>query len=60
MEYDDNNYLGLWSNYMRIRVLVDVRVPLQRREKKRMENGAWAIIEFKYEKLGTLASFVGT
>ena len=40
MEYDANNNLGLWRNYMRIRVLLDVRLPLKRRKKIRMEDGA--------------------
>ena len=45
VEYDDsNNQLGLWRTYMRILVLIDVRIPLQMRKKIRMENGAWAII----------------
>ena len=59
MEYDANNNLGSWRNYMRIRVLLDVRLPLKRRKKIRMEDGAWAYIEFKYERMGTFCSLCG-
>ena len=30
MDYDANNDLGIWREYMRIRVRIDVRLPLKR------------------------------
>ena len=44
---------------MLIRVLLDVKEHLKRRKKIRMENGAWAMISFKYERLGTLCFLCG-
>ena len=44
---------------MRIRVPIYVRIPLKMRKKVRMENGAWAIIEFKYERRGTFCILCG-
>ena len=46
LDYDDSNNLGVWRTYMRIRVLLDVRVPLKRKKKISMENGDWAIYSF--------------
>ena len=37
--------------YMHIQVMLDARGPLKRRKRIRMESGAWAIIQFKYERL---------
>ena len=44
---------------MRIRVLLDVWLPLKTRKKIRMEDGAWAYIEFKYERMGTFCFLCG-
>ena len=39
LECDESNDVGLWRLYMRIRVLVDVRVELKKRKKIRKKNG---------------------
>nr|DAD27557.1 TPA_asm: hypothetical protein HUJ06_029025 [Nelumbo nucifera] len=39
VEYDDNNNLGLWRNFMRTKVRVDVRNPLKRWKKIRRMGG---------------------
>lgn len=59
MEYDGTNNLGVWRNYMRIGVLLDVRVPLKRKKKIRMANGAWSMISFTYERLGSFYFLCG-
>ena len=59
MDYDDDNNFGLWRNYMRIRVFLDVRVPLKRKRKVRIVNGEWAMISFTYERLGTFCFLCG-
>lgn len=53
MEYNGKNNLGMWRNFMRIGALLDVRVLLKWKKKMRMANGAWAMISFKYERLGS-------
>ena len=32
VELDENNLIGIWRNYMRIRVSIDVRQPLKRKD----------------------------
>ena len=44
-----NNLMGVWRNYMRIRVSIDVRKPLKRRLRLKKEGGDWFCVDFKYE-----------
>lgn len=53
LEYDKNNNNMLWRRYMRIRVLVDVRIPLKRSRKVTLQGGDWNVVNFRYERLGT-------
>ncbi|KAH9679913.1 CCHC-type domain-containing protein [Citrus sinensis] len=48
---DENNLMGVWRNYMRIRVSMDVRKPLKRRMKLKKAGGDWIWVDFKYERL---------
>lgn len=59
VEADANNYGGIWRNFMRIRVAVDVRRPLKRRMKIKKQGGEWSWIQFKYERLPTFCFFCG-
>lgn len=52
MEYDSKNNVGVWREYMRIRVKVDVRVPLKKEKKIKKPGGEWKVVHFKYERLG--------
>lgn len=52
MEYDSKNNSGLWTNYMRIRVRLDVRQPLKQSKKVKKPAGEWRTVRFKYERLG--------
>ncbi|WJZ96536.1 hypothetical protein VitviT2T_015213 [Vitis vinifera] len=53
VDYDINNNAGLWRNFMRIKVLLDVRQPLKRWKKIQKPQGEWPLVHFKYERLST-------
>lgn len=59
LEYDPKNDQGLWRTYMRIKVRVDVRVPLEKEKKVRKLGGEWRIVKFKYERLGVFCFLCG-
>lgn len=55
---DPTNFLSIWQEYMRVRVEVDVRVPIKRKLLIRCpKENAW--VDFVYEKLIPFAIFVG-
>ena len=56
---DPNNFMGVWRNYMRIRVSIDVRKPLKQRLRLKNEGGEWFWVEFKYERLNTFCFICG-
>ncbi|CAI9777924.1 unnamed protein product [Fraxinus pennsylvanica] len=56
---DPNNFSGGWKAFLRIRVLMDVRLPLKRRMKLRKLGGEWIWVTFKYEKLPTFCFICG-
>lgn len=56
---DPNNFMGVWRNYMRLRVSIDVRKPLKRRLRLKKEGGEWFWVEFKYERLNTFCFICG-
>lgn len=59
MEYDKSNNANLWRKYMRLRVLIDVRVPLKKERKVKMQGGEWSTMSFKYERLGVFCFLCG-
>jgi 14-3-3 protein epsilon len=59
LEYDKNNNLSFWRQYMRIRVKIDVRMPLKKDAKVMDREGKWCTVKFKYEKLGTFCFVCG-
>ena len=59
VEADANNFGGVWRNFMRIKVSIDVRKPLKRRMKIKKQGGEWTWINFKYERLPTFCFFCG-
>ncbi|KAK6164114.1 hypothetical protein DH2020_000978 [Rehmannia glutinosa] len=59
VDSDQHNFMGVWQNYMRIRVAFDVRMPLKRRMKLKNSGGEWVWIHFKYEKLPTFCFYCG-
>jgi hypothetical protein len=59
MEYDKNNKTSFWREFMRIRVKVDVRLPLKKDAKVKDRAGRWCTVNFKYEKLGVFCFVCG-
>lgn len=59
MEYDKTNSTNLWRKYMRIRVMIDVRLPLKKKKKVKIQGGIWSTMVFKYERLGVFFFLYG-
>ncbi|KAH1055619.1 hypothetical protein J1N35_033684 [Gossypium stocksii] len=59
VDYDSKAILAGLQNFMRIRVLVDVRKPLKRRKKLLIAKSKECIVSFKYEKLTTFCFLCG-
>ncbi|KAM6548427.1 hypothetical protein CsatB_020103 [Cannabis sativa] len=56
---DLNNFQGVWREYLRVRVRLNVDVPLKRRMKFRKKGGDAFYANFKYEKLPTFCFICG-
>lgn len=54
-----NNYKGIWRDYMRIRVTIDVAKPLKRRINVRKSGNEWSWITFKCENVQTFCFICG-
>lgn len=54
-----NNYKGVWRDYMRIRVTIDVTKSLKRRLKLRKTGNEWSWVTFKYENVPTFCFICG-
>jgi hypothetical protein len=59
LEYDEKNDSLSWRKYMRIRVLVDIRMPLKKSKKIKKAGGDSVLVHFKYERLGTFCYVCG-
>ncbi|MCH82853.1 hypothetical protein A2U01_0003665, partial [Trifolium medium] len=59
VEYDKKNNSTFWREFMRIRVKIDVRLPLKKDTKVMNKEGKWCTVKFKYEKLGTFCFVCG-
>ncbi|KAJ8648294.1 hypothetical protein MRB53_001317 [Persea americana] len=59
LDSNENNLMGVWRNYMRVRVSIDVRKPLQRRMRIKKAGGEWIWIDFKYECLNIFCFICG-
>ncbi|XP_045807554.1 uncharacterized protein LOC123904150 [Trifolium pratense] len=59
LEYDEKNDSLSWRKYMRIRVLIDVRLPLKKSKKIKKPGEESKLIQFKYERLGTFCYVCG-
>lgn len=53
MASDPNNFIGVWKDYMHIRITIDVTLPIKKRIKIRRDDSNWFWVNFKYEKLNT-------
>lgn len=54
-----SNYKGVWREYMRIRVSINVNSPLKRRMKLKMNGNEWFWANFKYENVPTFCFICG-
>jgi hypothetical protein len=59
VEYDKNNNSSFWRQYMRLRVRIDVRLPLKKDAKVKDKEGKWCTVKIKYEKLGIFCFVCG-
>ncbi|KAM6586590.1 hypothetical protein CsatA_009195 [Cannabis sativa] len=46
---DPRNFVGIWRDYLRVRVTIDIEKPLKRRKKLIKPSGEWIWTTFKYE-----------
>lgn len=53
VESDTNNFVGVWREYLRVRVTISLDVPLKRRMKLRKNADTWCWVNFKYEGIPT-------
>ncbi|KAL8513663.1 hypothetical protein ACS0TY_012960 [Phlomoides rotata] len=59
LEYDASNRDVSWKPYMRIRVELDVDLPLKRWKRVKLANGVATQVDFKYEILHTFCFICG-
>lgn len=59
LDYDENNDSGLWHEYVRIRVRINVSKHLKKDRRVRKAGGDWLTVSFKYEKLGMFCFLCG-
>ncbi|XP_060966219.1 uncharacterized protein LOC133034821 [Cannabis sativa] len=56
---DAKNFIGVWRDYLRVRVTVDINKPLKRRMKLIKQDGSWLWTTFKYEHVPTFCFVCG-
>ncbi|XP_060961729.1 uncharacterized protein LOC133031950 [Cannabis sativa] len=59
VESDPKNYNGLWREYLRVRVTVNIDIPLKRLMKLKKTGGDWFYANFKYEFAPTFCFICG-
>ncbi|KAJ8754033.1 hypothetical protein K2173_001931 [Erythroxylum novogranatense] len=59
LESDSRNSSLIWRDFMRIRVLMDIRQPLKRKLFVKRPQGEKICLDFKYERLNTFCYFCG-
>lgn len=58
-ESDPNNFLGVWRDYLRVRVSIPLEKPLKRRMKLKRSKTQWCWANFKYEGIPTFCFICG-
>nr|GMD54424.1 putative receptor-like protein kinase At3g47110 [Ipomoea batatas] len=53
VQTDERNFDGSMCIFYRVRVAIDVAKPLKKQMKLKKDNGSWAFIDFRYERLPT-------
>lgn len=56
---DPKNFQGLWRNYVRIKVAINVNKPLKSQMRIKKAGGEWMWIKFKYERLPSFCFYCG-
>lgn len=56
---DEKNFDGSMRLYYRVRVAIDISKPLKKQMKMKRENGSWAFVDFRYERLPTFCFLCG-
>lgn len=59
LESDANNFVGVWREYLRIRVKFPINSPLKRRMKLKKTEESWCWVNFKYEAIPTFCFICG-
>lgn len=59
IEADANNFIGVWREYLRVRVSIPLDKPLKRRMKLRKLEENWSWVNFKYETVPTFCFIYG-
>lgn len=56
---DPNNFIGVWREFLRIRVSIPLDIPIKRRMKLRKSEKEWCWVNFKYEAIPMLCFICG-
>lgn len=49
VESDANNFIGVWRDYLRVRVSINLNQPLKRKMKLKRSAENWCCVQFQYE-----------
>ncbi|XP_074342621.1 uncharacterized protein LOC141680236 [Apium graveolens] len=56
---DTNNFIGVWREYLRVRVSIPIDIPIKRRMKLKKSEDNWCWVNFKYEAIPTFCFICG-
>ncbi|KAK1363579.1 hypothetical protein POM88_039140 [Heracleum sosnowskyi] len=56
---DPNNFVGVWRDYLRIRVTLSLLIPVKRRMKLKKSGNEWCWVNFQYESIPTFCFICG-
>lgn len=59
IEGDTNNFIGVWREYLRVRVSLPLNIPVKRRMKLKKSEENWCWVNFKYEEIPTFCFICG-
>lgn len=59
VESDASNFVGVWRDYLRVRVSLNLDVPLKRRMKLKKSDANWCWVNFMYEAIPTFCFICG-
>lgn len=59
IDRDPNNFVGVWREYLCIRVSLSLDTPIKRRMKLKKSEKDWSWVNFKYEAIPTFCYICG-